>query len=93
MKKKIEQLKVKALTYEGAILNAIKGAYIHNQKVVKIGLPKRVQKEIVIQMIKSTDKELPSTIPDLQTIYGIPVEEAETMQITTEFSRLVNLNL
>lgn len=79
--KKQSELKVTWIpTYEGAVLNAIKDAHRQNKKVIKIGLPIRVQREIMKDMPKGER---------IKMLFGIKVEQSKTMQITTEFYRIV----
>jgi hypothetical protein len=82
------ELKITLLSYSGAIINAIKEAKIQNKKIVKIGIPSEIQNklsELVIGSFNLKQKR------QLKTIYGIPVENSKTLQITTEFSQFSNL--
>jgi hypothetical protein len=78
MKNKYE-LKVTWIpTYEGAVLNAIKEAKIQNKVIVKIGLPIKIQREIMKNTPIPKGKRL-------KELFGIKVEQSKQMTITTEF--------
>lgn len=79
MKKQYELKATWIPTYEGSVLNAIKEAHQQNKTVIKIGLPIRIQREIMKDMPKGKR---------LKTLFGIKVEQSKTMQITTEFYRI-----
>ena len=68
-------------TYEGAVLNAIKEAKIQNKIITKIGLPIKVQRDIM----KSTTPMKKGM--KLECIFGIKVEQSKVMTITTQFSQ------
>lgn len=77
-------MKIKATwipTYAGAVLNAIKEAKIQNKRIIKIGLPIRVQREIM------QDTPIPKG-KRLKELFGIKVEQSKVMTITTEFYRI-----
>jgi hypothetical protein len=67
-------------THEKAVLNAIREAKIQNKRIIKIGLPIRVQREIMKNNMPNGKK--------LKELFGIKVEQSRVMQITTEFYRL-----
>lgn len=62
---------------EGAIIDAIESAYKDNKKIVRLGIPLRIQKQIAQHNVERSDR--------LKQIFGIKVVTAKTMQITTEF--------
>lgn len=78
----MDKLELTDITYEGAILDAIQEAHRMNVKVVKLGIPLQIQKELIFKM----RDDFPGK-PVLKEIYGIKVIQSKTLQITTEFSR------
>ncbi len=82
-------LEVMDISYEGAILNAIKQAHIDCVKVVKIGLPKYVQKEITKDLGSKKVGMYKQEGLKIKEIFGIKVVNSRTLQITTEFSRFI----
>lgn len=75
------KLQVEWLSYEGAVLNAIREAEIQNKVIVKIGLPIKIQREIV------KDAPMPKG-KRLRKLFGIKVEQSRKMTVTTEFYRI-----
>jgi hypothetical protein len=80
--KKEKLLEVNWVSAGGAVLNAIKEAHIRNLNVIKLGLPIKVQREIM------KDTPIPKG-KELKTLFGVKVERSKTMQITTEFYRFL----
>jgi len=79
-KTKMEKLKVTLMTYEGAILNAIEEAKIANQRIIKLGIPKKIQERVIRDSLGGRGGG------KLKELFGIKVIRSGTLQITTEFS-------
>lgn len=76
------------MRYEGEIMNAINDAKKRMVRPIKLGIPEEIQRAIVTNMLELSGKPLPDKIPKLQELFGLPVEESESLQITTELPRI-----
>ena len=91
-------LKVSDIGVVPAILRAIKQAYVNNVRVIEIGLPPEAQKELKdylmsnMRVIKDKNKGKIRK-GQIGEAFGVPIVNADRMQITTEFSKLEPLSL
>ncbi len=91
-------LKVTDIGIVPAILRAIKQAHINNVQIIEIGLPLAAQDELKdylmsnMRVIKAKNKGKVRK-GQIGEAFGIPIVNADRMQITTEFSRFEPLSL
>ena len=79
----MKKLSVTLLSCEGAIMEAIAEAKRLNKKIVKLGIPPKIQAQLsALTVVKRYDGK-----PAFLELYGIKVEKTKTLQITTEISR------
>lgn len=81
------------MNIERMILDMIGEAKIRNVEIVKIGIPKDIQQQIISEARKNNSLGIITSNPSLLEIYGIPVEESETLQITTKYTGFRSINV
>ena len=78
----MKKLIVTSISYEKAILNAIRDVQRMDRKVVRLGIPKQAAEELTALIDGRKGLKV------IRELYGIPVDYTKTLQITFEFSRL-----
>ena len=85
----IEVLKI-SKTSEACIVEAIEDAMRAQKKIISLGLPLSVQKELLVGIRKYAGLK---NIKELKNLYGYKVFTTDTMQITTEITRFEKLRI